>query len=189
MKNYITYDLINSPLRRCGGYGKANGCTDEQTAFGNYLYAIELLSGTYDHTNKVYAQGKIDMAKEVLEDIANACIDIENKKVNFNELDFINRYGRGNGNLSSISSLIPYVIHYVALKQGLNFEHHSSGDILNDRQMFEIKPVTDKQMISSVITKLNKYREEMRKSNPNLANNRDYQPISRDKYLQTDKEM
>ena len=83
MKNYITYDLINSPLRRCGGYGKANGCTDEQTAFGNYLYAIELLSGTYDQPNKVYAQGKIDMAKEVLEDIANACIDKENKKVTF----------------------------------------------------------------------------------------------------------
>ena len=66
MKNYITYDLINSPLRRCGGYGKANGCTDEQTAFGNYLYAIELLSGTYNHPNKVYAQGKIEMAKEDL---------------------------------------------------------------------------------------------------------------------------
>ena len=186
MKNYITYDLINSPLRRCGGYGKANGCTDEQTAFGNYLYAIELLSGTYDHTNKVYAQGKIDMAKEVLEDIANACSDKKNKKVNFNELDFINYASNG---LFHIRSLIPYVIHYVALKQGFNFEHHSSDEILDNRQMFEIKPVTDKQMISSVITKLNKYREEMRKSNPNLANNRDYQPISRDKYLQTDKEM
>ena len=128
------------------------------------------------------------MAKEVLEDIANACIDKDNKKVNFNELDFINRYGRGNGNLSSISSLIPYVIHYVALKQGLNFEY-SNGEILDNRQMFKVPPVTDEQMISSVITKLNKYREEMRKSNPNLANNRDYQPISRDKYLQTDKEM
>ena len=128
------------------------------------------------------------MAKEVLEDIANACIDKDNKKVNFNELDFINRYGRGNGNLSSISSLIPYVIHYVALKQGLNFEY-SNGEILDNRQMFKVPPVTDEQMISSVITKLNKYREEMRKSNPNLANNRDYQPISHDKYLQTDKEM
>lgn len=188
MKNYITYDLINSPLRRCGGYGKANGCTDEQTAFGNYLYAIELLSGTYDHTNKVYAQGKIDMAKEVLEDIANACIDKENKKVNFNELDFINRYGRGNGNLSSISSLIPYVIHYVALKQGLNFEY-TNGEHLDNREMYKVKPVTDEQMISSVILTLNKYRENMRETNPNLANNRDYQPISLDKYLQTEKQM
>ena len=188
MKNYITYDLINSPLRRCGGYGKANGCTDEQTAFGNYLYAIELLSGTYDHPNKVYAQGKIDMAKEVLEDIANACIDKENKKVNFNELDFINRYGRGNGNLSSINSLIPYVIHYVALKQGLNFEY-TNGELLDNREMYKVKPVTDEQMISSVILTLNKYRENMRETNPNLANNRDYQPISLDKYLQTEKQM
>ena len=188
MKNYITYDLINSPLRRCGGYGKANGCTDEQTAFGNYLYAIELLSGTYDHPNKVYAQGKIDMAKEVLEDIANACIEKENKKVNFNELDFINRYGRGNGNLSSINSLIPYVIHYVALKQGLNFEY-TNGEHLDNREMYKVKPVTDEQMISSVILTLNKYRENMRETNPNLANNRDYQPISLDKYLQTEKQM
>lgn len=188
MKNYITYDLINSPLRRCGGYGKANGCTDEQTAFGNYLYAIELLSGTYNHPNKVYAQGKIDMAKEVLEDIANACIDKDNKKVNFNELDFINRYRSGNGNLSSISGLIPYVIHYVALKQGLNFEY-SNGEILDNRQMFKVPPVTDEQMISSVIITLNKEKEKSREANPNLKNHSDYQPISLDKYLQTDKEM
>ena len=186
MKNYITYDLINSPLRRCGGYGKANGCTDEQTAFGNYLYAIELLSGTYDHPDKIYAQGKIDMAKEVLEDIANACIDKENKKVNFDRFDFTNSYA--SRNLFMVSGLISYVIQYVALKQGLNFKY-SNEESLNNCQMFDVKPVTDEEMISSVIITLNKNREETRKTNPNLANNRDYQPISLDKYLKSDKEL
>ncbi len=184
MKNYITYDLINSPLRRCGNYGKANGCTDEQTAFGNYLYAIELLSGTYNHPNKVYAQGKIDMAKEFLENIANSYIDKENKQILFNEFNFNNSHMAG----SLVSPLMPYVIKYVALKQGLNF-NFAYGDDISNCQMFEVPPVTDEQMITSVVNTLNKERAKQIEENPELKNNSRYQPISLDKYVQIDKEM
>ena len=182
MKNYITYELINSPIRRCGGYGKANGCTEEQTAFGNYLYAIQLLSGTYNHPNKVYAQGKIDMAKDVLEDIAHACIDKDNMKVNFDDKTFVKNYATGY--LFSIGGLMPYVIQYVALKDGLAFEfNNDNGYSLNNVDLKKVEPVKDEDMIKSVVVTLNVQRAKTREENPELKFNKNYQPLPLNDYI------
>lgn len=122
------------------------------------------------------------MAKDVLEDIAHACIDKDNMKVNFDDKTFVKNYATGY--LFSIGGLMPYVIQYVALKDGLAFEfNNDNGYSLNNVDLKKVEPVKDEDMIKSVVVTLNVQRAKTREENPELKFNKNYQPLSLNDYI------
>ena len=171
MEKLITRKLWkgNSPFDRCGGYDgisstvvgwphKRVDMTSTETAFGNYLYAIRVLvngregdvMGSEKYSDD-YVQGKIDTYAALLEDLALTYIDKENRVAKFNEREDFPK------SLFTIGALMPYVIQYVAQKNGLNFEdrqaaQHTDSFIYLNEKLVDVVPYTDLDLITSIAT-------------------------------------
>ena len=173
---YITKTIIDfkNPFYRCGGYNGTSGknmrdneyvhFTPEETAFGNYLYAIEILAGDamkrdpegYPLVDHLYVQGRIDATIELLDSIALSYIDSKNLTATFDaeKTPFKGQY-------ANVTYLMPYVILYVALKNGFTFVDNKSltrngGTMLMDEGIVPCQPTTDLDMIGSISMKCGK---------------------------------
>lgn len=151
----VTPELLQSYFVECGGYqGVAKHVsfeasvynnkfvyecmkgdeivylTPEQTAFGNYLKAIKLLSvgrdnkiDLRDKTKRDYNQGIINRNIEDLVLLASKYISKENHKISYDCQKFQDSVKDKFPDLAEIAPLMPYVLHYVALRQGYNLTY------------------------------------------------------------------
>ncbi|MBP3619532.1 MAG: hypothetical protein J6J24_02605 [Clostridia bacterium] len=167
MKNILSKNVVET-LYRCGDYHGSNGCDYRETSFGNYLYTISniaLREGTANKSEE-YLQGKIDLAIEIIEDLAKTYIDEDNMCINFDESEF----SKMGANFSFNSGLMPYVIHYVALKNGFDFapQHQEfcrvdmwdiNGPVKMDVKLIHCAPITDEEMVKSTVNTIIKYNQ------------------------------
>lgn len=173
MKNYITPKLLHSRFNKCGGYhrsavtieGDLIKLTSQETAFGIYIKAIEEIIFNYkDLKNKQdYYQGRIDGIQENLLQLAETYIDRKKMEVSFDINEFNEKWGNikiCNSKFSDIANLMPYVIHFAALKNGLNFENPNIlteniflEPILNEK-LVKCPKVKEKDLIQSIGIKI-----------------------------------
>ena len=178
---YITKQILKptNPFHRCGGY---HGTSKEnhywkldpiETAFGNYLYAIELLVGSdlkkdnISFVEEIKLQSKIDSIVEMLDSLAMTYIDLEEKTVKFDSKNYKN-----SPKLCEIVPLMPYVVQYVAAKNGYCFVE---ANVLTKSDPyaeygFEMpikrsKKITDKDMIKSVCEIIDEPADKYLKNN------------------------
>ena len=173
-KNIINEELIEK-LMRCGHYHGANGCDYKQTAFGNYLYAIyNVALRDASHLSENVAQARIDRTISKLEDIAKSCIDTDNMVIHYDE-EKVEKMAEARG-LTNVGALMPYVIQYVALKMGYDLapecQDYCTKDVWEPKQppynprkddlrIVKCKPITDKQMATSVIVTVTEYNDDL----------------------------
>lgn len=138
MKNFITPKLLHSRYNKCGGYHRSTFLDDgtmiyltpQETAFGIYVKTIEEIIFKYNDlknpTKQQYYQGKIDSIQELLLPLAESYIDTKKMKISYDAADFrktITDLKLENTRYAAIEALLPYVIHFAALKKGLDFEN------------------------------------------------------------------
>jgi len=127
------------PFIRCGKYNgqrfnkvanKIINFTPEETAFGNYLYAIQIVTDYISETANIplseISQEEIDNAINFLDYRSKEFIDKENLKIHYDANDF-----NKNTNIQNLSPLMPYVLQFQAIKQGYIFKER---DFLTDNK-------------------------------------------------------
>ena len=173
-KNIINENLLMG-LTFAGGYWGLS-CDDKQQSFKDLLYAISANVFNEDTKNmsEVDAQKKIDSTRQILEEIAESCIDVENMVIHYDE-EKIAKMTKEHG-LEYADNAMAGIIQYVALKMGYDLapecQDYCTKDVWEPKQppynprkddlrIVKCKPITDKQMATSVIVTVTEYNDDL----------------------------
>ena len=164
-KNIINENLLMG-LTFAGGYWGLS-CDDKQQSFKDLLYAISANVFNEDTKNmsEVDAQKKIDSTRQILEEIAESCIDVENMVIHYDE-EKIAKMTKEHG-LEYADNAMAGIIQYVALKMGYDLasewqdfrskgkfeakKENGNKPLCIDLKLEKCQPVTDKEMAISII--------------------------------------
>lgn len=161
--NKLSLDIIKN-YYKCGGYHGDNGLNSVETSLGMYLYVYENILGinsmVTNDLNSAFKIGQLSILQKFLETYAKKCINKKDMVLHYSTEDFINQF-ENMPDIQNVALIMPYFVHFVALKEGYECENSNFLIDNNDHYSFyepikAIEPLNIEDTIKSINYKLKK---------------------------------